>query len=529
MKRTAVKLGAAALAAMVVILAAAFVWGALGTDDEGMARNRGGSGSAPIGGDMPIVKKSITLKAFSGYSPIVSSDWNGLPLWSQYERLTGIHVVWQTVPAADLVDRRNLLLSRGSEQWPDLFYAARFSGLDLVSYGSTGVLVPLEKLIDGYAPNVKALLDRYPDIRRGMTMPDGHIYALPMLYDPEFASVLAGRKLWFKRDWLRQLGLEPPETTEQLYELLKQFHSVDLNGNYKHDETALLLQGIDGLKAVLEGAWGLGNRGEKHPLVDVDPLTGSLRFIPATLAYKEMLQYMRRLYEEGLIDNRLFAINENEFLRIVEEEDVGAFVGSGPPAGSDGEYTAGGVLVGPYGDRLFAAVTHPLNQIGAFAITSTNPNPEASIRWADYFYGEEGNRLFFLGPEGVDARGLEPDSPQAIGRNLVWPQSEFPGIVRQATYTGAEGAAGAVAGAQKLKPAFIGEVWPEFTYTPDENDSMIAYSLDIQGYVEEMRKRFVTGEVSFDAWDDYLVTLKRKGQQRFLSIYATAYNRYAGR
>src|SRR5699024_1108666 len=29
-----------------------------------------------------------------------------------------------------------------------------------------------------------------------------------------------------------------------------------------------------------------------------------------------------------------------------------------------------------------------------------NPNPEASIRWVDYFYSQAGNRFLHLGPEG---------------------------------------------------------------------------------------------------------------------------------
>lgn len=489
------------------------------------------------------VEQSITIKAFAGYSPAVASDWSRLPLWQRYEKLTGIHIDWQTVPAADVADRRNLLLSRSPEEWPDVLYGTQLSPLELVGYGASGVLLPLEKLIDREAPNLKALLDRYPDVRRGMTMPDGHIYSLPMLYDPEFASMLTGRKLWFSRSWLAKLGGKPPETTEELYLLLKRFATNDMNGNYKHDEVALLVQDIASLELVLKGAWGLGNRGAEHPFVDINPRTGALRFIPASPEYKELLQYMHRLYTEGLLDNRLFAINENEFQRLIREGNVGAFVGSGPPSSDEGGFVAGGALAGPRGDRLFAGVTHPLHRAGAFAVTSSNRHPEAAVRWADYVYGEEGNRLFFLGiedetyrtaPDGTFAyteaalgRGDDAKAERMIGQFLVWPRAEYPGIVRKATFMGAESSASAMEGANRLKPALPAEVWPEFTYTPDENDFMIAYSADIQGYVAEMRDRFVTGEVSFEAWDDYVVSLRRKGLTGYMAIYASAYKRFA--
>ncbi|MEF3303630.1 ABC transporter substrate-binding protein [Paenibacillus sp. GYB003] len=491
------------------------------------------------------IEQSITIKAFAGYSPAVASDWSRLPLWRQYGKLSGIRVEWQTVPASEVADRRNLLLSRSPEAWPDVLYGTQLSPLELVGYGASGALLPLERLIDSWAPHLHALLNRYPDVRRGMTMPDGHIYSLPMLYDPEFGSILTGRKLWLNRSWLEKLGEKPPETTEELYRLLKRFVANDMNGNYKHDEIALLVQDIDALELVLKGAWGLGNRGAEHPYVDVHPKTEGLRFIPASSEYNELLQFMHRLYAEGLLDNRLFAMNENEFLRLIREGNVGAFVGNGPPASLEGEYVAGPALAGPRGDRLFAGVSHPLHRAGAFAITAANRYPEATIAWADHFYSEEGNRLFFLGVENETYRSM-PDGTFAyteavaekgdgaaaermIGRFLVWPRAEYPGIVTKSTFKGAEASVPAQEGAKRLKSSLPAEVWPGFAYTSDENDLMIAYSADIQGYVAEMRDRFVTGEVPLDAWDDYLVSLRRKGLPGYMAIYASAYNRFAMR
>ncbi|RKN62072.1 extracellular solute-binding protein [Paenibacillus ginsengarvi] len=493
---------------------------------------------------LSLKEQSITIKAFAGYSPAVASDWSRLPLWRHYEEQSGVRIDWQTVPAAEVADRRNLLLSRSSEAWPDLLFGTQLSPLELVGYGSSGVLIPLEKLIDRDAPNIKALLDRYPDVRRGMTMPDGHIYALPMLYDPEFGSMLTGQKLWLSRSWLDKLGEKPPETTEELYRLLKRFAASDMNGNYKHDETALLVPGVETLELVLKGAWGLGNRGAEHPFVDVQPKTGALRFIPSTQEYKELLQFMNRLCAEGLLDNRLFAINENEFTRLIREGNVGAFIGSGPPSSREDDYIAIAALAGPNGDRLFAGVSHPLHRAGALAVTSASRYPEQTVRWADYLYSEPGNRLFFLGienetyrvtPEGTFAyaepfagSGGDAGAERRIGQFLVWPRGEFPGIVRRATYLGVESSRSAQEGAAKLKPSLPDEVWPEFAYTPDENDLMFAYSADIQGYVTEMRNRFITGEVSFDTWDDYVISLRRKGLTGYMAIYASAYKRFAG-
>ncbi len=41
------------------------------------------------------------------------------------------------------------------------------------------MLIPLEDLIDQYAPNLKKVMEKYPNIKSSITAPDGHIYALP--------------------------------------------------------------------------------------------------------------------------------------------------------------------------------------------------------------------------------------------------------------------------------------------------------------------------------------------------------------
>lgn len=57
------------------------------------------------------------------------------------------------------------------------------------------MLIKLNDLIDKYAPNFKALMEKYPVIKKGITMPDGNIYSLPTFYDPEFQCVILGAKI----------------------------------------------------------------------------------------------------------------------------------------------------------------------------------------------------------------------------------------------------------------------------------------------------------------------------------------------
>src|SRR5699024_6183840 len=135
-------------------------------------------------------------------------------------------------------------------------------------------------------------------IKKGITFPDGGIYGLPTIYDPEFPSLLMGSKIWVREDWLEQLDMEIPETTEEYYEYLKAVKETDLNGSGEHDEIPYGAPSIGSLRQSLTGAFGIQNRGRNHNYVDVDPETGDIRFFPATDGYKELLEYMHMLYSE---------------------------------------------------------------------------------------------------------------------------------------------------------------------------------------------------------------------------------------
>src|SRR5690625_7928566 len=90
--------------------------------------------------------------------------------------------------------------------------------MDLLKYGEQGTFVELSDLIEEYMPNLTEVLDEYPDIRKGITFPDGGIYGIPTIYDPDFPSLLIGAKFWIREDWLEELDMDVPETTDEYYE-----------------------------------------------------------------------------------------------------------------------------------------------------------------------------------------------------------------------------------------------------------------------------------------------------------------------
>lgn len=489
----------------------------------------------------PIVDDKMTVTGFAGKF-FANADWNNIKLWQEYEKMTNIKVQWDTVHKDNLAEKRNLLLAGGD--YPEMFYASAFPRADLLKYGKQGAFIPLNDLINQYAPNFKALMEKYPVIEKGITMPDGNIYGLPTLYDPEFRSVLYGTP-WVKTEWLTKLGLQEPHTLDEFYDMLKAFKEKDPNGNGQKDEYAWGGVGTAGIVNYLRGSFGLNYHGTSNINVDTDPASGKVRFIPTDPRYKELLQFVNKLYKDGLLEQDIMSVKSTEVDAKGVEGLLGVVDNVDPVAIYNQEgYVGLPVLKGPHGDQMFSATGSPLGNIGMFVLTDKAKNPAALIRWMDYFYSDEGIRMFFMGwkdetykedaagnVDYVDEIKNNPEGlnlDQAVGQYLIWPGGYYPGFVTQKYFKGAEGLPTSVENAKKAEPYVIPQekVWPPFNFTADEQSELTGIQTDIHTYVDEMRDKFIAGNESFDNWDQYVANLQKMGAERYLSIYQSAADRY---
>lgn len=167
-------------------------------------------------------------------------------------------------------------------------------------------------------------LERYPNLRHldadilGQTAVDGKIYGLYTERPSSRQGVI------IREDWLDRLGLEAPGTIDELYEVIKLFTLNDPDGNGEQDTVGLadrndLVFGAFKTMSSYFGTpnnWGLSLSGDA--------------LIPEfeTRPYKDTMNFMKRLYEEKLI-NADFAVTSKEVQRdkIIRGE-AGVYIGS---------------------------------------------------------------------------------------------------------------------------------------------------------------------------------------------------------
>lgn len=494
---------------------------------------------------MPIVNEKITLSGLGSKAPVHAKDWNEMAMFEEMEKRSNIHIEWETVDAASFEEKRNLIISGG--EYPDIFMRGGFTAKDDLTYGSQGVLMPLNDLLEKYAPNFTALMEEYPEIRKTITCADGNIYSLPNINMVKGATTF---KTWINQTWLDNLNLEMPQTTEELYEVLKAFKEQDANGNGDpNDELPLAGQGktSDGSVDLFKwfyGYWGF----QKIKIQDArfDVVDGQVRYMPTDDRYRSMVEYVGRLWSEGLIDQDYFTTDRNQLLSKMDQGIVGY-----SPAGNNNnmcgtthrdEYVQADVLTGPYGDQISSYV-NPMTLRGGVAISTSCEYPEALIRWIDYFYGEEGTALMRMGIEGetyiVNEDGEyeyteyvtnNPDGltqEMAIGTFTIWGGGGVPQVMTLKTDKSANTTEFNLAATEKIEPYIPDEV-VSLNFTLEELDQLAMMEADIDKYVNQMTVAFITGSepLNDDTWNAYVDQLNKMKLQDYTQIYADAYERY---
>lgn len=510
------------------------------TAESGQGATAGEEAVAVNKEGLPIVDETLEMEFFAAKGAMnAPHDWNDIFIWNEYEDMTGIDIEWNQIQTDALEEQRNL--SMVSKNLPDVFYLAAFPNTDILRYGEQGVFVPLNDLLDEYAPNLNKLMEENPEIRKAITFPDGNIYSMPSIIEEDFVSVRIASRPWINQDWMTEVGMELPETTEEFYEYLRAVKELDPVGN--GETIPLGGTSIGDLSSYLAGSFGVMNRGIRNGSVDMDEETEQLRFYPTTEEYKELLQYMNKLYTEGLIDPSIFTIEWGQFLANASENKYASMVFYDPIElfGEEigGQYDSLSALKGPNGDQLYSKVAPMVNTIGNFLITKENPSPEAAVRWMDNFYSDEGAKLYYMGIEGetfeyvdgepqyVDAITNPPEGTtfeQELSKKLSW-IGATQGIIKEDYFRGSESAAQSLAAAEKIEP-FIPEIWGSFTYSQEENDVLTSTGADIEKYVTEMRDKFISGDSSFDEWDSYVKTFEQMDLDGYMGIKQTAYDRY---
>jgi putative aldouronate transport system substrate-binding protein len=475
------------------------------------------------------------------YAP--KSLTQGLPVWNEIEKRTGVKINWEVVPSAQYTEFINVRLA-AARNLPDIF---RLTGSP-VKAARDGLIIPLDELIEKHAPNIRKLFDENPMVETLMRAPDGKIYAIQSVNSG--ANVVDPFGWLIRKDWLDKLGLKEPQTLDEWYTVLKAFKERDPNGNGRQDEIPLspdysysglgIFGSALGLRLFVYSNGYFPDANERMEYHWIKPET------------RELVTWFNKLYNEGLLDNQ-FAVNKaeqidsgisrnlvgvtnhfvnnvNRYNKMLEQAGVKSdWVITNPPKGA--------------GHKPFYEMGAPLGS--AFGISKDSKNQEIAMKWLDYAYAsEEGARLVTFGIEGQSYEMIDgkprftdwvsnnPDklsfneALRSLGAMPTTPWLRMTeGVHSLQPLATLEKDPKLAEQVNKVKEFIVDSV-PKVHGTQEEVDELARLEADVHTFVEESIIKFIYGRSPMTDWDTFVKNTKAMGLDRILKIRQAQYDRY---
>ncbi len=522
-------------------------------------------------GAMPITKekKEITILTPWKINAPIDQNWNVI----EYEKLSNVKVNWQTVPSDGWMDKVSVIIASGN--LPDAiaagstFGGSSFTQTQLDQYGSQGVFIPLQDLIESDSMYLKQFLADKPNVKKFVTSLDGNIYGYFDINECYHCN--HQQKAWINTTWLKNLGLNMPTTTEELKTVLMAFKSQDPNKNGKPDEIPM---------ATATGGWRCNLDGflmcsfiytdsDQNFIFDSNK---KIQYAPAQTAWRDGLKYLADLYKNGLIAPESFT-QSTQVLSQTNEAGPDPVIGVGfggvnftcsGSAVSDKfkQYDAIPPLKGPTGYAAAASYNDmsPAN-VGMFVITKAAKEPALIMRWLDYFYSPVGRDFIDMGLEGRDWRAGDANEfdfngnqakyvelvahADLINNNVILEQSlptirdaayrEGKKVLSQDWREGKGDGELQLFQATKLYDPFApapDTLVPTIAALPDKVTDFSLMKTSISDYVKQYVARFITGDLDINddaAWDAYIKGMNDLGLEKYLAICQEGYDAKYGK
>lgn len=283
----------------------------------------------------------------------------------------------------------NLMVSSG-----DLADIIGYSSVsEMEKLGRDGGLIPLNDLIEQYAPNIKKTMEEDATFRQACYSLDGNIYQIP-----KTTPLLSAEYWWIRQDWLDKLNLEVPTTVDELYTVLTAFRNEDPNGNGQKDEVPLFDRAGDKMPDEYLYLWDTST--------EFYVRDGKMVFEPMEENFKTGVTNLAKWYAEGLIDLEIFT-RGGKSRDILFGGDVGGMTHDWVSCGNYNESLKADipgfevVAIAPPADQFGNVVERTTRYpSGGWGISSTCEDPVTLIKFMDYMFTDEGAELMNWGIEG---------------------------------------------------------------------------------------------------------------------------------
>lgn len=497
---------------------------------------------------LPLEEK-VELKAITSSSPLAPEDPNDKLIFQRLEEETNVHIDWKNYNS-DFAEKRNLDIAAGD--LPDFIWNADANEADIVKWSETGVIVPVDELIDKYMPNLKKIYEENPHYKKMMVSPDGKMYSFPWieeLGEGKESIHTVNDIAWINKDWLKALNLDMPTNPEELKEVLKAFKNEDPNGNGEADEIPFSFIDADGNEdfKLIMAAFGGDGDNDNRLVVGND---GKINFTADDDGYRRGLEYMHELYKEDLIDPEAFEHDWNAYISKGKDHRYGLYFtwDKGNVTGMNDSYDVLPVMENPDGERVVTRTNNMGFQRGRLVITTANQNLELTAKWIDKMYeplqSVQNNWGTYGDPDQQNIFELsENENGDPMLKHLPL-EGTAPGELRQKTEVGGPlaildeyyGVYTTMPDDAKWRLDIIREqfapyvdkenIYPNIFASVEDLDRIAKIEADLMPFVQRSRAEFIQSGITDESWNAYKEELDRLNLQEWLEIKQKNYDDY---
>lgn len=514
--------------------------------------------------DTPVEEVTFPLKEKKELSFITSApatttqDPNERLIFQRLEEQTNVYIDWTCFVSDQFADKKNLALAQFGNL-PDGLFTAGMSDYDLLRYAKQGIIIPLENLIDKYMPNLTAVFEKYPEYRTMSTAPDGHIYAFPwieQLGEGKEAIQAIGDIPYINKKWLDYLGLEVPETVDELETVLIAFrdHAEEIQQEFDIEgdiiPMSFIINNGDQDPAFLINGFGEGYGDTPDHFAVTDE--GEVIYTPVQEGYKEGIEWLHKLVEEDLVDPEAFTQVWSTYVAKGKNHRYGLFF-TWDPANIDNydDYVMVPALAGPDGlvniTRQNASETSGYDR-GRCVLTTSCRDTALAAAWIDQMYAPLQSPQNNWGTYGEeDAPNIFELSTNAEGGEMLKHLplgDESPVEVREA-----QSVNGPLAVLNEYYDVYVTMpddakwrldnmhetylkdmnskyVYPNVFMSIEDTNKVSQYDTDIKKYVQQKKADWILNGGVEEEWEEYLTKLEEYGLSDYLEIKQRYFDDY---
>lgn len=550
--------------------------------EESKDTNAGEDSSDPFAFDSPKdvvfpLKEKLTLTVFVNNpdQSVTSYKDNWVTDW--IEEQTNIHLDYvYDLTGEEATQKLNLIMT-DQNSLPDFFLRTGWTKAEVLSYGSQGLLLPLEDMLE-QMENWTWMNEQSPMRKGDLTMSDGHIYTYGG--ENECFHCMYSNRMYIYKPWVEKyLDGKNPETTEELYNFLKMVKEGDPNGNGIADEVPMT--GFIGGWSSDPTVWLMNSFTQcVNPLSNTSPTVaggmvvnnGKIEYAVMKDEYREGLRFMRKLFAEGLLDNQTFLQDNTQFAATMDASEVNkvAVYANGGVENSefwqqvDGEWQNWEILApvaGPNGVRYSPRSIQTYFEGCIGVVSSTCKYPEIVVALFDFMGSEDAAHHIGGGPEGIGWNY----TTEGISLGGGTPTYESYAVPEDYDYVKDGGLSKTYADYRYTPDAMIQrstaeyraslrvedpdhstEYWfqqcaelydqyappvdtlvPNLAFEGEDAKIVTEGTLTIGGYVSQAQVQFIDGNLDIEKdWDAYIQKLKDMGVEEYIAAYQRSYDAY---